>query len=913
MKQRLLVVFSIILIAVFATAQQRTVVVEEPRKSYGGGNKWAVLVGVNGYKDPQIGNLKYAVNDAQNLYELLIDPSYGGFEEDKVRLLTDDTVDKPTRKNILITLNGLENARSDDTIFIFFSGHGIERDGVSYFLPINADMSILADSAISMERFQQPMDRTKAKIQVMFFDACHSGTDSAASKGFRAMGKNMHDLIHKHAKGRAILSSCGLNEMAWEHDEQKNGVFTYFLLEALKGAADTNGDGMVSVTEASNYTTDKVMTWAFKRGKEQSPQRNVSVTGEIILTASREGERLAELEKEREAIEAELAQIQEERRRAEQENDATSLAEAKRREAELAEKVRQAKLAEEAERIREQEAKRQREDAERRRREQAKIDADKREKARREQSEIERIQRELEQARKEREAAKTKTLAGALGKAREIQDQIDAVRPDVKEEIEEQISAVPKPQKVTIKPKGEFEKQTDYEARVQKAKQQETEAKRRYEQEIERIRSKLDSEVVARKKGYEDALELLERDFVLDETQVIFDIGQYDAERETFPNAVIRPKEGSTFSDFSWDFVVPIEQASQLKKSVLERVVKLRVYVHLDANRAEAKIAKVLIEDLVQEKQFWEPSPRINVNSEPPGATVRIDGQEVGKTPYEGKVSSGKHEVKLVAGQIYNPIPSRTVTVNIGDQETLSFTLTRNSKICPKDGTKMLYIPAGTFMMGSNDDNDDEKPVHEVYTDAFYMDEHEVTVGQYSKFIKATGHKAWSYVSEYSPTDKHPIIYVSWNDAQAYCKWAGKRLPTEAEWEKAARGGLVGKKYPWGNRASQDNANYYGTDGRDRWKHNAPVGSFPPNRYGLYDMAGNVFEWCSDWYSSNYYSNSTRENPYGPSTGETRVLRGGSWNHDDSSMRAAYRNYYAPTSRHYYNGFRCCVSQDITP
>ena len=228
--------------------------------------------------------------------------------------------------------------------------------------------------------------------------------------------------------------------------------------------------------------------------------------------------------------------------------------------------------------------------------------------------------------------------------------------------------------------------------------------------------------------------------------------------------------------------------------------------------------------------------------------------------------------------------------------------------IWQKDGAEMRLIPAGEFQMGSNDYND-EKPVHTVYIDAFYMDKYEVTVGQYKKFIQATGHKApnWSSVSKYSPTDNHPIIYVSWNDAQAYCKWAGKRLPTEAEWEKAARGGLAGKKYPWGDSVDSSKANYGGNVGST-----TPVGKYAPNGYGLYDMAGNVWEWCSDWYDENYYSSSPRENPSGAASGKSRVVRGGSWSSLSNLMRAAYR-LSLPNLMSYHFGFRCCVAQDFTP
>ena len=200
-------------------------------------------------------------------------------------------------------------------------------------------------------------------------------------------------------------------------------------------------------------------------------------------------------------------------------------------------------------------------------------------------------------------------------------------------------------------------------------------------------------------------------------------------------------------------------------------------------------------------------------------------------------------------------------------------------------------IPAGEFQMGDvfNEGDSNERPVHTVYLDAFYMDAHEVTVGQYKQFVEATGHRApdWNRVAAYAPTDEHPIIFVSWNDAVAYCEWAGKRLPTEAEWEYAARGGLDGKRYPWGDEApDRSRANFNGMEGGT-----TPVGKYAANGYGLYDMAGNVWEWCSDWYGSGYYA--------------SRVLRGGSWNYSPFYLRVANRNSNVPANTHGFFGFRC--------
>jgi formylglycine-generating enzyme required for sulfatase activity len=251
-----------------------------------------------------------------------------------------------------------------------------------------------------------------------------------------------------------------------------------------------------------------------------------------------------------------------------------------------------------------------------------------------------------------------------------------------------------------------------------------------------------------------------------------------------------------------------------------------------------------------------------------------------------------------------------------------------HERIWERDGSLMVLVPAGEFLMGSKEDDpdaeDDEHPQHTVYVNEFWIDKTEVTNEQYRKCVEAGTCRApttcdWGEptYSDLSKTDR-PVVCVSWQDAKAYCEWAGKRLPTEAEWEKAARG-TDGRRYPWGNSFDGSKVNFCdvncefdhkdsGAD--DGYPHTAPVGSYPEgaSRYGALDMAGNVWEWCQDWYGANYYAHSSQHDPQGPSSGEGRVFRGGSWSGNKGDVRAANRCRNNPDDRHHNGGFRC-VSQ----
>lgn len=265
--------------------------------------------------------------------------------------------------------------------------------------------------------------------------------------------------------------------------------------------------------------------------------------------------------------------------------------------------------------------------------------------------------------------------------------------------------------------------------------------------------------------------------------------------------------------------------------------------------------------------------------------------------------------------------------------------------ITDEHGVRMALIPGGEFQMGSDADDSlaecekfhkdcqryrftDEEPMHTVYLDAFYMDVYEVTNALFAEFLNELGNQEEGGVTWLDAKDEdarihsvggrwqadagyedHPVVEVSWYGARAFCEWRGARLPTEAEWEKAARGGLADAKYPWGNEAPVcEKGAENGAQFLDCRGGTVAVGSFAANGYGLFDMAGNVWEWVWDWYQSNYYASSPLRNPQGPETGDARVLRGGSWNFSEYVLRAADRGVLFPSNSVSLNGFRCALS-----
>jgi formylglycine-generating enzyme required for sulfatase activity len=304
--------------------------------------------------------------------------------------------------------------------------------------------------------------------------------------------------------------------------------------------------------------------------------------------------------------------------------------------------------------------------------------------------------------------------------------------------------------------------------------------------------------------------------------------------------------------------------------------------------------------------------------------------------------STPSSEVKALPTQTpaLSPSPTSADTVTAVPTAEITATMTGtpgigSTRISETDGMKLVYVPAGEFGMGSSEAQYFaavrlcinaggkidycstwemlEKPLHTVYLDAFWIDQTEVTNAKYARCVNAgacqppgktnsQNHKLYYGEDQFAD---YPVIWVDWNQADAYCKWAGRQLPTEAQWEKAARD-TDSRTYPWGEEIDCQKANYNACVGDTTRVGSYLTGASP---YGVLDMAGNVSEWVADWFSASYYGSSPKRNPTGPNSGDAKILRGGSWDVDIyDNARSAYRTYCPPDCGLSDIGFRCAIS-----
>ncbi len=314
--------------------------------------------------------------------------------------------------------------------------------------------------------------------------------------------------------------------------------------------------------------------------------------------------------------------------------------------------------------------------------------------------------------------------------------------------------------------------------------------------------------------------------------------------------------------------------------------------------------------------------------------TITVEGKAYKSTDLHiegdmGKLRTGKG--KRVTWNILQDFPK-----GLRGEAQWELTTSGDSFTDSVAGIQMVFVKGGCYQMGDTfgDGDKDEKPVHEVCVRDFYLGKNEVTVGGFSKFVNDTGYRTeaengdgcyiwtgskWDKKSDanwrnpgFSQNDNHPAVCVSWNDAQSFLSWLSKksgkgyRLPTEAEWEYAARSG--GKAEKWAGTNSENELGNYAWYNANSGSKTHPVGQKQPNGLGIYDMTGNVWEWCSDWYGEKYYGESPRDNPQGPGSSSFRVLRGGSWSNSNQNSRAASRFRFNPDNRYSSDGFRVAVS-----
>jgi formylglycine-generating enzyme required for sulfatase activity len=337
---------------------------------------------------------------------------------------------------------------------------------------------------------------------------------------------------------------------------------------------------------------------------------------------------------------------------------------------------------------------------------------------------------------------------------------------------------------------------------------------------------------------------------------------------------------------------------------------------------------------------------QLTVKSNVGDAKVYIDGAYEGEDPVSVTLKPGDYSVVLKKAGY--PDAAEIVRVQSGSAKTISIVMEKPAPppvVVTKTGDlyrdaatgmEFVLVKGGCYEMGDafGDGDADEKPVHNVCVNDFHLGKYEVTVGQFKRFVNETGYrteaekgdgcfvwtgskwdkdgsKSWRSPG-FSQDDNQPAVCVSWNDAQAFNEWLsrkggkGYRLPTEAEWEYAARSG--GKKEKYAGTSNDAGLGDYAWYNANSGSRTHSVGEKAPNGLGLYDMTGNVWEWCQDWYGEKYYNESPRDNPRGPSSGQYRVLRGGSWSGEPQNVRAANRDRGRPANRSYSSGFRLSLS-----
>ena len=811
----------------------RVVAIEGEQRA--GADKWAILIGINDYIDPGIADLKYAVQDVEAVHRVL--ENSGQFAG--IKLMTDwaTTIDlKPTRNNILSAIKtlALSIAQPNDTIVIYISAHGITESSKNFLLPQDAKLGLLADTAVSLDRIYDYLNESQSKAQVVILDACHSG-----ARKDRA-GETLQEEFVFSAEGRITLASSGISESSFEWDEKQHGVFSYYVVEGLAGAADSNGDGFVTAMETSTYVTSGVRKWAFDNSKAQNPRMMSNISGDIVLSRVKERPM----------------------------PDTT----------------------------------------------------------------VERpVRPETIQPETRPDLDRATTGDVFLSVRDEWGTSIDGY---VVEISGSRVSTIPgQPvsdlnkgsHTLTVKARGYYDKTVDVYIDPGTVRSEDV--------VLRRLRGKL--EVTSEPPG----ADVLIDGSVAGKTNDVF--GDLIDGREY---TVKVRKEGYSPSEEEKVAIVG-ERTTDLAFALLslptlEVIANVEGFTLLvdgtDKGKASGQAKKITVDEpktvsIKIQKEGYQDWSKSGIGLKA-GATERVTAEMIrrnllhitakvtGGSPSDADgveiVVDGKSRGRLSGGEMKVwdlPAGAHDVTIKTGKQNIEKNAYVSDGKTAmielefARDDLRpggMVYIPAGSFMMGcspgDSECDDDEKPAKKVtLTKGFYMDATEVTQGEYERVMRKNPSSFKDCGADC------PVESVSWYDAKAYCEKVGKRLPTEAEWEYAARGGS-NTKYYWGNSF---NRAYVGS-----WKGSPStftVGHMKANAFGLFDMAGNVREWVQDCYSESWYNNMPTTNPLNVSKKcENRVLRDGDHEVGDA-VRVSDRTESNPNYGLYVYGFRCAKdSQD---
>ena len=851
--QPLLVILILVLAGPMVLGQEKGFSVEATPEEVLGeqagiGERYALLIGISEYANSTI-DLSFAANDAQSLHDLLLDPEIGAYKEENVRLLVNEDA---TRKNIMSSLNSWlgNRVREEDSILIFYSGHGALGNGSeAYWVTHDADVEDLYASALSNKDISQLIANLSAKRKLTLIDSCFS---EATAKKYRAL---VPSDIFEEFQGEGVVTITASTGQEKSVEVGGHGAFTYHLLEALEGQADSNSNGVVELDELWNYLNVKVQKTAADAGNKQTP----------VLLADRLEHGFPVTMNPSKAAGATLNLLK------------AMYTDGKIRLEEIGE----------AERLLTQRG------------------AD---------PELRKLYQDL--------------AAGVLTpyyfrRLRQVHTPVDSApsTPSVQAADSPTTSqdSTPEATSVTGTPAtGSAEEIEAYQvselldtpeawqrflnqypdshlATRTRSRLMEMEIERRAEATAYDIAKAGDNE-----EGWRQYLNRFPAGTYVDEANARLEqLREARLRKDREPAAfILAESQGSEegWANFIREF--PQSQLAVLAQTRLEALRK--------ANRESENIlyAQALERDT---PGLWDQYIQEYPDGRFLGEAMEKRTAAVRRVEEEEQYQMAANTDTVAGWEAYlGKFPDTPNAGNAG---------TRIRQLIWAEFADVAPIPGGTFMMGDAKGDGDAKPPHRVQLDPFHMGITEVTNAQFSTFLEETNRRALAaakFVGNYMNSQPgHPVVNITYADAEAFCKWLTEkigttvRLPTEAEWEYAARSGRAGNKYPWGSADPKQQARYNGNDPSGL----KTVGkeAFAPNGFGLYNMSGNVAEWVSDYYSNKYYKTSPAKNPTGPARSKERVVRGGSWKTGKDQLEISRRKKREPYKTDEDMGFRVVI------